>query len=165
MWVRLTVAGLNAVREAARVDPVLAEELETEIVPAGDVKFDVHGPCIMWTRLQTQLMRTIFGPRGGKQKGKFRDFTALKAITRALNRQLSHPALSGVGMLGWETDLIPAWRLPDGTYSPTPAEGEFVVLGPIWEKASNSKVTRWVPMADTSRIGRLADEGVHLRLR
>jgi hypothetical protein len=168
MWCRLTRTGHKTLLSLTAYDPTMQDELNTIVINDKPTRVDVEAAYAAWSHVRGLLYKATFGPRGGKRDATSKQFVALRSITRELNYVDSHPALKGMGMVGWVADVFPVWKIdPDEqgrTYSPYPMPGhEFVILTPSWEESPGvPRITRWVEAP--SAPGRLAEEGVHLRL-
>lgn len=166
MWVRLTLPGYRAVRKVCAADTILMDALERTTI-TDKKRINVQAPYAAWHTVSANLKNFVFGPNGGRRANSDTYFNALRAVVRGLNNIDRHPALSGLAMMEWHTDIIPAWRIvPDGdrAYSPYPHPGNlFVVLTPDWRRVGdNIKVTIWHP--EDSGEGLLAQEETHLAL-
>jgi hypothetical protein len=166
MWIRLTKRGYSAALAAVSHDEAMVTALSEEVEQTRS-QVDVHAPYAAWHYTSRQLHRIVFGPRGGIRTPANKHFTALQRITRAMNTIDSHPALMGLGMMGWQTDVIPAWKIGKThlgrKYSPYPQPGlPFIVLTPQWERLNGLEMTVWE--SRWSGEGRLAQENLHLTL-
>lgn len=89
-------------------------------------------PYIGWAVTLGIILEATAGPLGGNRADvRLSLLRARQRIAQDVGMRAAHPALSGIGLPGHRTELIPAW--PTGTprvYSPAPTRGEFVVLVP-----------------------------------
>lgn len=175
MWIRLTKRGHHAVLRVIGSDDGMLEAFTNYVIPNGN-RVDVQAPYAAWHFAQRQLYHTVFGPRGGRRARLSTTYhNAIKTITQEINMVDKHPALRNIAMLGWQTDVIPAWELDNfeermhtdadaRKYTPYPQPNKrFVLLSPVWEKIQGgTQVTRWV--TNIPGYGSLADEETHLVL-
>ena len=167
MWVRLTERRLEAIE--CRVPEFLWDELTVERVQIAKTVADVRAPAIAWKLISEILLRDIYNRAGQRRTALPRFMThATQVIVRALNANERHPALRGVGMVGYQAEAFPVWRQPvddrERLFTIFPAAGEFLVLKPIWQTVNGQRTTVWGPGGSSPGEDRLAEEGTHLRI-
>lgn len=121
----------------------------------GRTKHTYELPAIAWRQILDELLRTCFGPAGGKLDRGVPDsaYAAIREIAGSLQRVERHPALREGAVQGWVGDVLPVWSdHADSHYiwSVYPGPGEFEILWPQHETINGMKVTlwdRWVKVA------------------
>jgi len=109
-----------------------------------------------------------FDERGFRRKhGSQTPQTTMRAVRRALNVREQHPALSGLGAVGVQSEMVPAWKFPgpDASgkrYSPYPVPTmPFVVLAPHTVRAPNRTTTTWVEADGLAGRRRILEPAEH----
>ena len=105
-------------------------------------------PAIAWRQILDELLRTCYGPAGGKlDRGVPRSaYSAVREIATSLQRVERHPALREGAVQGWVGDVLPVWSLGnDSLYCWTayPVDGEFEILWPQHVVINGMEVTLW----------------------
>lgn len=124
-------------------------------------------PAIGWKRVLDSLVEQCYGPLGGMRAGGRNSsvYRAVTKIAKAVGAIESHPALTaGLGVTGPNTDIVYAWKLPDGNYSPYPQDSKFVVLRPnMIQMTKGLEVTVW-SAGDPDPSNMLENEAFHVVL-
>lgn len=143
MIVRLTHTHWNGIR--SRGPEHVVEWMAEHRTPIGK-QHDYIMPAIGWRQLLDEMVRTAYGPLGGKvQRTPESVYTAIRRIADKVAAMEAHPALIPArAVYGYAPDVIPAFRHDDG-WSPYPSSGEFVILRPKHFEYRGHKLTMWEP--------------------
>jgi hypothetical protein len=114
----------------------------------GRTRHDYELPAIAWRQILDELLRTCFGPAGGKLDRGVPDsaYAAVREIAGSLQRVERHPALREGAVQGWVGDVLAVWSLHDDSryiWSVYPGPGEFAILWPQNETINGMRVTLW----------------------
>lgn len=164
MIIRLTWQQWAAVRTR------IPGDLERAMVEHRQARGRAHDyllPAIGWRRVLDALIGECYGPLGGMRAGG-RNNTIYRAIAKIAERVgtiESHPALTpGRGVLGANTDVIPAWVSETGARSPYPLVGwDFMILRPHMVSRGGRDITLWSVGAPEPE-NMLEDEAFHVAL-
>lgn len=114
----------------------------------GRTMHDYELPAIAWRQILDELLRTCYGPAGGKLDRGVPDsaYAAVREIAGSLQRVERHPALREGAVQGWVGDVLAVWSLGDDSmyiWSVYPGPGEFEILWPQHVVINGMKVTLW----------------------
>jgi hypothetical protein len=117
-------------------------------VKRGRTRHDYELPAIAWRQILDELLRTCFGPAGGKLDRGVPDsaYAAVREIAGSLQRVERHPALREGAVQGWVGDVLAVWSLHDDSryiWSVYPGPGEFEILWPQHVTINGMRVTMW----------------------
>jgi len=104
-----------------------------------------------WLRSQTE---TIPGDTYEEQRRAGALIRARRAIAKEFDRLAKHPAYRGIGIAGTSSLVLPAYRMGEGRWWPTPdmaaaaADGTTLVmkraeLVPVWRTVVGREFTEW----------------------
>jgi hypothetical protein len=125
----------------------------------GRTRHDYELPAIAWRQILDELLRTCFGPAGGKLDRGVPDsaYAAVREIAGSLQRVERHPALRREGAVqGWVGDVLAVWSLGDDSryiWSVYPGPGEFATLWPQHVTINGMRVTMWEHRSDPVEAG------------
>jgi hypothetical protein len=124
--------------------------------PAGVKGHNYELPAIGWRKVLDVCMVDAYGPRGGRRKDTPSSlYTAIAKIQAVVATREHHPALSGGGIRGHSSEIIPVWEyddvgdIPDYgvLWSPYPQDGHedhMMILWPVHDEVAGHQVTTWV---------------------
>lgn len=100
-------------------------------------------PAVAWRRALDELRQDAYGPRGGYRERVPSLYSAIAKITKTVRSFELHPGFTpGMGVVGADPTIIPAFVNSDGWRSPYPP-GRFVLLCPHHISSMGRTLTVW----------------------
>ena len=170
MIVRLTNGQVPLVESAFAGDFDDLAHFRSDVRQATMKQVEIDAPYPTWDFVLRALVSSTVSPAGRKVVGApVRSVNAIKAVRSAMGAYERHPALRGLGMVGWHFGIIYGWAQERDAFgrlvSPMPNGGEFVELMPEHQGYDRFKVTVWSRSAQERVEERLAAERSHLRFQ
>lgn len=171
MIIRLTKRQYEHVLKAVEHDEPMREALTEDVrEQPGNARVDVIAPYAAWACAREDLLDRAFNDRGYRRNGVPSSVqAAVKTMSQALGHIDRHPAMKDSAVFGHHGSWFPVWEVePDRLgrrFHPYPQPGRpFHVLGPVWAKQGNTKLTYWRADGLAPGASHLILEDTHLRL-
>lgn len=133
----------------ARIPELRREAMAEHRTPHGPKAHSYDLPAIAWRQIRDHLWLNpnYYGPMGGKLDSQPKAlYRAIQLIHQAVIEMEHHPAFEGRCASGEHANVIPAWYVGDGEWSPYPDRGglgPLVLFVPHVLTLHDHRITEW----------------------